>query len=136
MSDTQPTAKQQKLLDLIYENLGVSGKTKSWYELLKEAGYSDGVAKNPRFILESEFISSHTDDFVKKLAEKRDQAIKKLTDEKLDEATASDLATIVEKMNKNHQLLSGNETERHGVKEINVIKNKDASEHQSDNQTD
>ncbi len=114
------TQRQQKLLKLLLENLGNTKETKSAYKMLKEAGYSDAQAKNPKQILESETIQAGVSDFLKQLDDKRRRAITQITDEKLEKASARDNAYIADILTKNHQLLSGEETERQGV-QVNVV---------------
>jgi hypothetical protein len=106
------TPKQEKLIKLILENLGNPNKTETLGKLIKKAGYSDAMAKNPQMIFESKTIQSGIEDFVKQIDDKRRRALTKITDKKLDKSSAKDLSQIVDVLTKNHQLLTGGETER------------------------
>lgn len=114
------TQKQIKLINLIVANLGKQGSGKSMKELMKAAGYSDAQSKNPHQILSSEVIQDGIADFVKMLDDKRRMAITQITESKLEQASARDNAYIADILTKNHQLLTGEETERQGLS-INVI---------------
>lgn len=114
------TQRQQKLIKLIVENLGKKGETRSMGELMLEAGYSEAQSKNPHQILEGEAVKEGIEDFVKMLDDKRRMAITKITESKLEQASARDNAYIADILTKNHQLLTGEETERQGLS-INVI---------------
>ena len=106
------TPKQEKLLKLIFANLGKPGETKTMGEMLLEAGYSKAQSVNPKQILETKDVKEGVEDFVKTLKDKRKMAITKLTNDKLDASSAKDLTSITDILTKNIQLLSGDETER------------------------
>jgi hypothetical protein len=53
MGKKNPSLRQKRLAEKIAENLANGGKTHSLKKLLKEAGYSDTVAKNPDKVLET-----------------------------------------------------------------------------------
>jgi phosphoserine phosphatase len=107
-----PTPKQEKLLKLIMENYGKPGETKSLGSLMIEAGYSEESSKNPKLILQSEYLKDKLDDWAKMLDDKRRMAITQITEEKLVKSSARDLAQIVTTLNKDFQLVSGGATER------------------------
>lgn len=113
-----PTPKQQKLIKLIFENLGTPKNTKTMGELILEAGYSKAMSTNPQQIFRSETIQDGISDFIKSLDDKRRLALKEITPKKLEKAPARENAYIVDILTKNMQLLSGGETSRVGVKPI------------------
>lgn len=119
-----PTPRQEKLINLLVENLGKLGNTKSLGEIILEAGYSKAMAKNPYQILESETIQEGIGDFVDSLDKLRKRALKHITQKKLEKSSAKDLTQIADLATKNHQLLTGKETERGEiqVKGFNYIK--------------
>ena len=106
------TPKQEKLLELIIENYGKKGETKTLGELLKKAGYSKSSCDNPKRILEGDEIKDKLKDVTDLMAEKRKMALKAIDKEKLDKSAGRDLAYISDVMTKNHQLLTGGDTER------------------------
>lgn len=108
------TAKQNKLFKLITENYGRKGGVKSLGELLTEAGYSIHSANNPKKILVSPPLQEEVGDFIEELDKKRKLAMKHITEKKIEHTSAYSLALITDILTKNHQLLSGKETERHG----------------------
>jgi hypothetical protein len=110
-----PTPKQEKLIKLIIDNYGIKGSSKTMGEMLKEAGYSEGTVVNPKLIFESDAVQEGISDFVDKLKDKREKALKYLTDSKLDDSDAKDLSDIIDKFTKNIQLLTGGDTEKHNI---------------------
>lgn len=106
-----PTPKQEKLIQLLVENLGKRGNTKTLGELILLAGYSEAMAKNPYQILESETIQEGIEDFVDGLDKLRKKALKHITKQKLEKSSAKDLTQIADLATKNHQLLTGKATE-------------------------
>lgn len=115
------TPKQQKLIKLLITNLGKSGETKTLKELLLEAGYSEAQAKNPYQILESETIKKAVKPVADDLDKLRQNALNELKARDLSEEQYRDIVKAVDLFTKNHQLLTGEETERQGVS-INVVK--------------
>lgn len=108
----EPTEKQKKLLKIIFANIGAKGTTRTMKEMIREAGYKESMASNPQQVLQSEFLRTKVDSFVKQLDDKRRMAITYLTEKKLDESKGRDVAQIIDILTKNHQLLSGGATER------------------------
>jgi len=106
------TPKQEKLLKLIIENYGNKGETKTLGELLEKAGYSKSSCDNPRRILEGEELKEGLEEFTDELDKKRKMAMKAMSKDKLDKSAARDLAYIADVLTKNHQLLTGGDTER------------------------
>lgn len=94
------------------ENLGTKGSTRSLGELILEAGYEESMAKNPYQILGSETIQEGLKSTVDQMRKIRDKALKTLELKNLDEEKAKDISDIIDKLQKNIQLLSGEDTER------------------------
>lgn len=118
----EPTIKQRALINDILANVGVAKENPTKRELLLRNGYSNSVAnKTPSRILNSPVIKSRTESFIKQLEDKREMAISHLTKTKLERANARDTAYTVDILTKNHQLLTGGDTERGGVN-INLVK--------------
>ena len=115
------TPMQQKLLKIIFENLGNTKSTMSKGEMLLKAGYSKSQSDNPQQIFSSLTIREATDEFTKQLDDKRRRAITYITDSKLEKSSARDLTYVVDTLNKAHQLLTGEDTERQGIN-LNIIK--------------
>ena len=105
------TPKQEKLIKLIIENLGIKGNTKTKGEMLLEAGYSEVQSKNPQEIFGSLNIQEGLTDVVSELEKKRESALNALTTEKIEQEKAKDLTDIIDKLTKNIQLLGGKPTE-------------------------
>lgn len=108
------TPKQQKFIELIIVNYGSVGKRKTLKELMLEAGYSESSATNPQLIITEE-MQSKISPVIDKMENIRTRALDRITDDKLDSASARDNASIADVMTKNTQLLSGGKTENIGI---------------------
>ena len=100
------TQKQEALKSKIIENCG---KGKPLGETLREVGYSDNSANNPKRILEGAGIKND-----KELAAALDAQIWRAVasmDEKLDKASYSDAVTAAEKLTKTKRLIQGESTD-------------------------
>lgn len=117
------TPKQQKLINLLIENYG-NPDTKTLGELMLEAGYSVNSAKNPQLIIQGKEVQEGLSSVADDLAFLRQKAIDELKARNIDSEPYRDVVRAVESFTKNHQLLSGGETERSGVT-INVVKYSD-----------
>ncbi len=106
------TPKQEKLIKLILENLGTSKNTKTLGELILEAGYEESMAKNPYQILESETVKEGLSETVESMKKIRNKALKALDGKDLSEEKAKDISDIVDKIQRNIQLLTGEDTDR------------------------
>jgi len=106
-------------------NIGNTKSTKTGYELMKEAGYSESMCKNPKMAIDSDAVKEGVKDFVKQLDDKRRMAITYLTEAKLGKSKARDIAQIVDILTKNHQLLSGGDTEKVSVYNWNKYEDSD-----------
>lgn len=107
--------RQKKLISLIMENYGKGGKgRRSLGSILLEAGYSPSSAKNPKTILEGSDVKEAIDDLLEMFDIKRRQAMNHITEKKMIGARITDLVYLTDSFTKNHQLLSGKDTARHG----------------------
>ena len=103
------TEKQKKLVKEFSENFGKKGFTKTIEQMMIDAGYEESTAKQQSATLVG--IREELKPIVEQLEAKRQIAINKISDEKLDDTKARDLAYIVDILTKNIQLLSGKDTE-------------------------
>ena len=103
------TEKQKKLVKEFSENFGKKGFTKTIEQMMIDAGYEESTAKQQSATLVG--IREELKPIVEQLEAKRQIAINKISDEKLDDTKARDLAYIVDILTKNIQLLSGGATE-------------------------
>ncbi len=106
-----PTERQKKVVELIVKNGKTKGKTRPLKELLKEAGYSEAQSTNPKQIMELAGVKQGLKPYLDQLERVRNKAIECITDLKLKDSKPRDLAYVTETMTKQHQLLSGKETE-------------------------
>lgn len=104
------TVKQQKLITIISDNLGNKGKNvKNMYEMMLEAGYSEGTARQQSMILCR--VKEDLKPIVEQLIKQRQEMIDRL-EKTIDQASFKDLVSGVDSMTKNINLLSGEATER------------------------
>lgn len=106
------TPKQEKLIRLILENAGEIGHTKSMGALLAEAGYSEAMQKNPKLVLESDTIQEGIAQVAKDIDKIRRKALNELMARDIEKEPYRDVVKAVDVLTKNHQLLTGGETER------------------------
>lgn len=106
------TPKQEKLIRLILENIGQTGLTKTMGELLAEAGYSEAIQKNPYLILQSETIQEGIAQVAEDMDKIRRKALNELMARDIEKEPYRDVVKAVDVLTKNHQLLTGGETER------------------------
>lgn len=104
----KPTMKQKLAALHTYENLGKIGKS------LKQAGYSDSVAKSPKIVTDSPGFKEAVKPFVEQL-EDEIQAAMDMMKMKRRGALYRDLAHTITEFKKLKQLLDGKPTERHVV---------------------
>lgn len=105
------TPKQEKLVTLLIENYGAA-KPRSLGDLMLEAGYSEASAHNPKLILEGEAVQVGIKDAANRIEQIRNNALAELEARDVSEERYSDVVKAVDLLTKNHQLLSGGETER------------------------
>ena len=120
------TPKQQKLIKLILDNLGEQGLTKTMAEMLKEAGYAESIQKNPYLILESDAVKEGLSSVVDDLEFLRTKALNELKARDLEKEPMRDVVKAIDTYTKNHQLLTGGDTER--VANPILVKFKDAGD--------
>ena len=106
-----PTPKQLKLIKLLRENYGIKVSTKTFQEMLLEAGYSEATARaDAKVILNTKAVKEGLEDIVKSMTDKRKAAITHITERKLEKSSPRDLAYVGDILTKNIQLLSGGKT--------------------------
>lgn len=115
------TPKQEKLITLLLDNLGKGGETKTLKEIMREAGYSEAMAKNPYQAIQGEAVQEGLANVVKDLNDLRQKALNELKARNLEKERFPDVVKAIDIYTKNAQLLSGQETERQGLS-INVVK--------------
>lgn len=102
-----PTPKQRKLLKLIMENVGKTGKALPMTKILKMAGYSDGVSHNQNVLAG---IGGKDNVLLKDMIATREKMVKR-AQALAGKAGFRNLVEAIEKYTKVIQLLSGRPTE-------------------------
>ena len=115
--------------------MGEQGLTKTKGELLSEAGYSEAIQKNPYLIFESETIQEGLSDVVKDLEKLRRDALNELKSRDLSQEQYRDIIKGIDTLTKNHQLLTGGDTERSNQPLIVKILGNDGNTAQSNGDT-
>ena len=112
---TGKTDRQIRFIQILSEQLKNPPKDpkdrKTLGQICLEAGYSKSVSKLPWIILRSEAVNSAIQPILDRLEQKRDLALKYLTEEKLEQASARDATYITVELTKIGQLLGGKPTE-------------------------
>lgn len=106
------TPKQEKLIRIVLENMGTTNGTKTMGEMLKEAGYSEAIQKNPYLIFQSEAVQEGMKSVAEDMDVLRKNALSELKARDLEKEPYRDVIKAVDILTKNHQLLTGGETER------------------------
>jgi hypothetical protein len=101
------TQRQQKLVQLISENLGGTGGTKTLYEMMLAAGYEETTARQQSSILVG--IRDELQPFVDAMTKHRENVLTEMV-KKLPKAKYRELTDALDKLTKNIQLLSGGKT--------------------------
>lgn len=109
----------KKAAEKLLETIG-AGKKVSMGKILREVGYADNTADNPKLVTETETFKAITEPYVEKLEKERARIISAMALKDLDVVQYQHLASATDTLTKNIQLLSGKETERAGVT-INVM---------------
>lgn len=109
------TPKQEKLIKIVLENLGSLDKTKTLGEMLKEAGYSEAMQKNPQMVFESQTIKDGLASVIDDLELLRKQALDELKARDISKERYSDIVKGIDTFTKNHQLLTGGDTEKQNI---------------------
>ena len=116
------TPKQIKFLNNLHNALAENkGLEKITYgKLLADSGYSKSIQENPQVVLEARAVRPELQKIVNTFVEVRDRAIRHITDDKLGDAPAKDLAQVADKFQKNINLLVGNATENRVTQSIKI----------------
>lgn len=115
MASEKAKAAAQKVV----ETLG-TGKAPVLGKVLREVGYSDNTADNPKAVTSTKTYQNEIKSFVDQLEEERQRILTELKIKDLDKVQYDRLVSSMDTMTKNIQLLTGKETERAGVT-INVV---------------
>lgn len=103
----------------VIETLG-TGKAPILGKVLREVGYSDNTADNPKAVTSTKSYQDEVSPFIQKLEKERDRIVLEMSIKDLDKVQYHHLTSAVDTLTKNIQLLSGKETEKTGVT-INVV---------------
>jgi hypothetical protein len=95
----------------VLENYG-KGKKINMGKILREVGYSDNTADNPRAVMDTESYRAVTEPVVKRLEGIRNKLIASLEAKDLTEEKAKDSVDMMAKITHDIQLLSGKATEK------------------------
>jgi phage terminase small subunit len=107
MINRKPTIRQSKALN----NLVADGGSVA--SAMKKAGYSEKTARTPAKLLKSSTMRPEIDKVLLAIAQERKAVIERLKDMRA-KANYRDLIYSLDVLTKNHQLLSGEDTERIG----------------------
>jgi len=116
------TPKQEKLINLISENLGNPENTRTLGELMLEAGYSESMSKSPYQIIGSETIQEGIKPIIDQLEEIRQKAIVALKEKDPTGEPYKDIASVLDTITKNIQLLSDKPTEINKNQEVELLR--------------
>lgn len=108
-----PTEKQRRLILGIKDNLKAR-HPKSKHTLLKEAGYTEPTQKQPSRILSSPVIKDALEEELALIRKIKKRALQHITEKKLKETRASDLAHIGERMEKMEVLVGVRKQQKAG----------------------
>lgn len=108
------TLKQQKLLNLLHDNLSDLENSKTLKQLMLQAGYSEVSAHNPHLTLNTQGVIEGSKRFVEVMEQERDRAIQELP-KKIKKASFNHLIYGVDILTKNIQLLSSKATENRAI---------------------
>ncbi len=88
-------------------------------KIILKRGYSKSTSVHPNKVTETESYKEEVNPFVGKMFVERDRAIKALAG-KIGKAKYRDLVESVDKLTKNIQLLSGDDTEKIKITGVNI----------------
>lgn len=108
----QPTLRQKLVIDSLSANVGVPGRLKTKAAIIRAAGYSEAVARNPDHVFDAPIIQSAVAKVIKKMEYKRDMALDAITGDKFIKSSALSDAMTMDLLTKNIELLSGRPTAR------------------------
>lgn len=100
-----PSERLKKLPQALLENRG------SHHAAMQAVGYSENYAANPSQLRSTAAYAEVMAPVAKQLEERRQAAIKRLTDVKLDKAKATEVMEVIDKLTKNIQILTGGVTQ-------------------------
>lgn len=100
----------------LLETLG-KGEIVNMGKILKNNGYAKNTADSPRLVTETKSFKDVVNPVVKALEEEREEIIKALKKTR-NKAKYRDLIDGLDKVTKNHQLLTGGQTENTGLREL------------------
>lgn len=103
----------------LLETIG-TGEKVSMGQILRDVGYADNTADNPKLVTSTASFQETIDPFVEKIKKERDRIVAAMSVKDLDVVQYQHLASATDTLTKNIQLLSGKETARSGVN-INVV---------------
>jgi len=89
-----------------------SGKKVVLKDILKKHGYADSTADRPALITDSASFQNEIKPFIEKLRIERDRVQDAMSSKDLSKEDYKVLVDALDKLNKNHLLLSGQDTER------------------------
>ena len=118
------TTKQKQAVAKIIENHGNVAKS------MREVGYTEASARNPRNLTDSDGYKEEAASFLYKMEQERDRLINAMSQRELDKVQYRDMTGAVDKLTKNIELLSGNDTEKQTLKvqfEVKFIKSNQLS---------
>lgn len=104
------TAKKQKLVRGLVENLSKGGKARALKYVVMDAGYSESTAKQPSAVITPD-VMAKVNPIIAKMESIRNRALDAITDDKLKISTARDNTYVADILTKNSQLLAGQPTE-------------------------
>jgi len=106
--DNMPSERQKRAVMELVENGRNKGKA------LVRAGYSKKTAIAPTKVTESKGFKEASKDIVEGMRKERDRVIKAMSERNLERVDYGKLTKAIDKLTKNIQLLSGEDTERLG----------------------
>lgn len=114
----------QEVAKEVLENVR-KGKRPNLGKIIKSKGYAETTSTVPTQVTNTKSYQDVIRPFVEQLEQERQRAIRALSNKNLDEERYKDLVDAIDKLTKNHQLLSGGATENVKVSgvEISVRKN-------------
>lgn len=89
-----------------------SGKHKSKANILRKAGFSEAIARNPHLVFNSKNVKEHLNPTISKMEQIREKSLDALIGKPLQKEGAFNLTMIASTMTKDIELLSGRPTER------------------------
>lgn len=104
----------------VLENLG-KGKRIIMGEILREVGYADNTADNPKNVTDTKTYKETISPIVSRWQKEIERIQAELERRSLSDEKYKELVDSIDKLNKQVQLATGGDTERFGVKPIPII---------------